>query len=140
MYRAALCAMSLLLAAAGCGGGEDSGASETVGEIEETMELAGTIEESDSRDPNHSDLPYDSHTFRARAGDTVVMEVSTEEFSPLLKLVEVDTGAVLAEWEAEYPTGEALEYRIAASGEYEARVYATGGGGGAWRATVDVAR
>lgn len=131
--------MVLLLLAAGCGGGE-SGGSEATEATEETVELAGTIEESDSRDPNHSELPYDSHTIRARAGDTVVMRVSTEEFSPLLKLVEVDTGAVLAEWDAEYPTGEALEYRIAVSGEYEARVYATGGGEGAYRATIDVTR
>jgi len=139
MYRTALCAMILLLLAAGCGDGEGGGseAAETGGE---TMELAGTIEETDSRDPNHADLPYDSRTFRARAGDTVIITVSTEEFSPLLKLVEVDTGAVLAEWDAEYPTGEALEYRIAASDEYEARVYATGGGGGAYRATIDVTR
>ena len=140
MHRAALCAMALLLTMGCGGGGSEGGGSETAEEAEETIELSGTIEDSDSRDPNHADLPYDSHTFRARAGDTVVMGVSTEEFSPLLKLVEVDTGAVLAEWDAEYPTGEALEYRIAASGEYEARVYATGGGGGAYRATVDVTR
>jgi len=140
MYRAALCTMALLLAV-GCGGGGEGGGSETAEGTGETMELSGTIEDSDSRDPNHSDLPYDSHTFHAGAGDNVVMEVSTEEFSPLLKLVEVDTGAVLAEWDAEYPTGEVLQYRIAASGEYEARVYAgTGGGGGAYRATIDVTR
>jgi len=128
--------MVLLLLSPGCGGG-GSETAEATGEI---VELAGTIEESDSRDPNHSGLPYDSHTFQARAGETVVMEVTAEEFSPLLKLVEVAAGAVLAEWDAEYPTGEALEYRIAASGEYEARVYATGGGGGAYRATIDVGR
>lgn len=35
----------------------------------------------------------------------VAVEVTAEEFSPLLKLVEVSTGAVIAEWDPEYEAG-----------------------------------
>jgi len=98
------------------------------------IEKTGTIEPGDSTDPNHGNLAYDAYTFEARPFDLVRAEVLTEEFSPLLKLVEVSTAAVIAEWDAQYPTGDekALVYTIAGPGEYEVRVYAMRNGSGAY--------
>ncbi len=131
--RGPVIAMASLLVLYGCGG-EDVGDAEAeeAGTIVET----GSVTPDDTRDPMHSDLPYDSFRFEAGAGDVLTMEVSAEGFSPLLKLIEVDTGAVLAEWDAQYPTGEALSYRIALAGEYEGRVYSMDGGVGTYEVTT----
>ncbi|MBN1150281.1 hypothetical protein JXA84_03550 [candidate division WOR-3 bacterium] len=110
----------------------------TVESTEQTIEKTGTIDESDPTDPNHMNFPYDAYTFEAVAGDKVRVEVMTEAFTPLLKLVEVSTGAVLAEWDSEYPTGDALIYVIAGPGEYEARVYSTNSGTGEYSLKIIV--
>ena len=106
------------------------------------IEKAGVIEPGDSTDPNHGNLAYDAYKFAARPLDRVRVEVATENFSPLLKLVEVSSGAVIAEWDAQYPTGDekALVYTIAGPGEYEARVYAMRNGKGAYTAKITVSR
>ena len=66
------------------------------------------------------------------------MNVDAKGFVPLLKLVEVASGAVLAEWEAEYSDDEALTYSIAGPGTYEARVYALENGSGSYTLSVRV--
>jgi len=116
-----------------CGGGEDDGE-----EITSVIEKIGVIESSDTRDPNHSDLAYDAFEFEAEQFDHVRIGVITEKFSPLLKLVEVSTGAVIAEWDPEYGTGDALTYTIAGTGSYEARVYAMEDGSGDYTLTISV--
>ena len=118
---------------AGCGEADTGGTDSPM-----VLEEAGSIEPGDAQDPNHGDLPYDAHTFEAKLGDAVVVKVEAEGFVPLLKLVEVATGAVLAEWEEEYSDEEALTYTIAGPGMYEARVYALEGGTGAYTLTVSV--
>ena len=100
------------------------------------VDEAGSIGAGDARDPNHADLPYDAYTFEASKWDAVVVEVTAEGFVPLLKLVEVGSGAVLAEWEEEYSDEKALSYTIAGPDVYEARVYALEGGSGAYTLTV----
>jgi|GEM_PF-791156 len=102
------------------------------------VEESGTIEAGDTRDPNHAGLPYDAYEFEADLGDEVVIEVSADGFIPLLKLVEVSTGAPLAEWEAEYSDDDALTYTIAGPGTYEARVYALEDGTGSYELTIRV--
>jgi len=52
--------------------------------------------------------------------------------------VEVSTGAVIAEWDPVYGTGDALTYTIAGSGSYEARVYAMEDGTGDYTLTITV--
>lgn len=123
MRTTSLAATALAVLALACGGEPD--ASGSGAGLEET----GTISADDAADPNHAGLLYDGYVFSADAGRTVRAEVSAEEFTPMLKLVEVDTGAVLAEWDSAYATEDALTYRLAASGEYEARVYSTEGFG-----------
>ncbi|MBN1619248.1 hypothetical protein JW890_00855 [candidate division WOR-3 bacterium] len=119
--------------------GEQADTTSTVVETGgQTIEKTGTIEEGDLTDPNHSNLPYDAYTFEASLGDKVRVEVETEAFIPLLKLVEVSTGAVLAEWDSEYPMGDALIYVIAGPGEYEARVYAMKTGSGEYSLKIVV--
>ncbi len=118
---------------ASCGGGESAGE-----EAASVIEKNGAIESSDTCDPNHNDLAYDAYEFEAETFDQVCVEVTTEEFSPLLKLVEVSTGAVIAEWDPEYGTGDALTYTIAGSGSYEARVYAMEDGTGDYTLTITV--
>lgn len=116
--------LGLVTLSAGCGGtGDGSG---------RVMEETGVIDSESPVDPNHGNLSYGSLTFGAERWDRVRVEVSTEGFVPLLKLVEVSTGAVLAEWDPEYPEGDALTYTIAGPGEYEARVYGTRGGSGSY--------
>jgi hypothetical protein len=122
------------LVLAGCGGeaGTPAGGTGTV------VDESGSIEAGDTRDPNHSGLAYDAFTFDASTGDVVVVDVAAEGFTPLLKLVEVSTGAVLAEWEAQYSDDEALTYTIAGPGSYEARVYALEDGTGTYSLSVRV--
>lgn len=137
--RGGRCALALLIAIAlltmsiaACG--EDA---ETVnGSSSVVVQEEGSIEPGDTRDPNHSDLPYDAYTFKADLRDVVVVEVKAEGFVPLLKLVEVATGAPLAEWEEQYSEDDALTYTIAGPGEYEARVYALEQGSGTYTVTV----
>lgn len=102
------------------------------------IEKAGAIESSDTCDPNHNDFAYDTYEFEAETLDRVHVEVTAEGFSPLLKLMEVSTGAVIAEWDPEYGTGDALTYTIAGSGSYEARVYAMEDGTGNYTLTITV--
>ena len=115
------------------GGGEVDGE-----EITSVMEKTGVIESSDTRDPNHSDLAYDAYEFDAEKFDFVHVGVITEGFSPLLKLVEVSTGAVIAEWDPEYGTGDGLTYTIAGPGSYEVRVYAIDDGTGDYTLIISV--
>ena len=116
-----------------CGGGESAG--EEAGSV---IEKTGAIESSDTRDPNQNDLAYDAYEFQAETFDQVYIDVTTERFSPLLKLVEVSTGAVIAEWDPVYGTGDALTYTIAGSGNYEARVYAMEDGTGDYTLTITI--
>jgi len=102
------------------------------------IEKTGVIEEGDSTDPNHSNLPYDAYTFNAQFGDKVAVKVSTKDFIPLLKLVEVSTGAPLVEWDSKYSPGEGLTYTIAGPGEYEVRVYAMKSGTGNYSLQISV--
>jgi hypothetical protein len=122
------------IALAGCGGAADARTDDPAAVVEET----GSIDAGDRRDPDHADLPYDAYTFDAAAGDTAVVNVDAKGFVPLLKLVEVASGAVLAEWEAEYSDDEALTYSIAGPGTYEARVYALENGSGSYTLSVRV--
>lgn len=117
----------------GCGGGESDGE-----KIVMVIEKTGAIEFSDTRDPNHSDLAYDAYEFEAETLDLVRVEVTAEGFAPLLKLMEVSTGAVIAEWDPEYGTGDALNYTIAEPGNYEARIYAMENGTGDYTLTISV--
>lgn len=123
--------MAAALAVAGCGAGETPGM---------VIEERGIIETGDLTDPNHMGFPYDAYGFQARKWDRVTASVVTDEFSPLLKLVEVSTGAPLAEWDSEYPDGDSLSYTIAGPGEYQLRVYAIGGGGGNYIVRIGVNR
>ncbi|MGC9366107.1 MAG: hypothetical protein ACP5FK_03580 [bacterium] len=111
-------------------------------EIVETGEMVieetGTIDTDDITDPNHADLAYDAYTFEADRMDKVTVEVSSDDFDPLLKLVEVSTGAPLAEWDSQYPTGDNLTYTIAGPGEYEVRVYALESGLGDYSVKITV--
>lgn len=116
-----------------CGGGEYDGE-----EVATVIEKAGAIESGDTRDPNHGDLAYDAYEFEAETLNQIRVEVTTERFSPILKLVEVSTGAVIAEWDPVYGTGDALTYTIAGSGTYEARVYALENGTGDYNLTITV--
>ncbi|RKZ07767.1 hypothetical protein DRQ25_10730 [Candidatus Fermentibacteria bacterium] len=116
-----------------CCGGESAG-----DEIATVIEETGAIESGDTRDPDHSDLAYDAYEFEAEAFDKVRIEVTTEGFSPLLKLVEVSTGAVIAEWDPVYGTDDALTYTIAGAGSYETRIYAIDDDTGAYDLTITV--
>ena len=116
---------------AGCGSGENE-AVDLSREIVET----GVIEITDATDPNHSNLLFDGFEFEAEKFEKACIEAASDEFVPLLKLVEVETGAVLAEWEAEYSSDEALTYTIAGSGIYEARIYAMENGTGQYTITI----
>jgi hypothetical protein len=129
----AVSALTVLVLIAACGGGE-SNTSDTVNTVVET----GAIQADDLRDPNHSDLAYDSYEFEAMAFDTVTVETVSDGFVPLLKLVEVSTGAVIAEWEAEYSPDDNLSYIIAGPGRYEARIYSLDGGMGDYTITITV--
>lgn len=117
----------------GCGGGEE-GSADNSGIIEHR----GSIGSGDSTDPNHMNLPYDGFTFRAELLDSVALEVAADGFVPMLKLMEVSTGAVLAEWDSEYADTDHLSYIIASPGSCEARVYATDGGEGDYTLTISI--
>lgn len=99
---------------------------------------AGIISPEDATDPDHAGLVYDPHIFNAEFGDKVLVTVQTEDFDPLLKLVEVSTGAVLAEWDPKYSGTEGLNYTIAGTGKYEARVYAMKKGTGNYSLTIQI--
>mgnify|MGYP005621900163 CR=1 FL=1 len=127
--------------------GNSSSEKDVGGKREETgsktvIEKTGTIEPGDRTDPNHGNLAYDAYEFKASPLDKVRAEVETEDFSPLLKLVEVSTGAVIAEWDAQYPMGDekALVYTIAGPGAYEIRVYAMSAGTGSYKVKITVSR
>ena len=120
------------LSATGCAEGVSS--DQTGRQV--VVQEGGSIEPGDTTDPNHSDFPYDAYTFQAKRLDRVRVEVVAEDFAPLLKLVEVATGAPLWEWEEAYSDEDALIYTIAGPGTYEARVYATSGGTGTYQITV----
>jgi hypothetical protein len=130
---ALLAAGLLAVSLAGCGGTAGGGGDSPV-----VVEETGSIESGDTRDPDYNDLQYDAYTFSAETGDVVVIEVAADGFVPLLHLVEVASGADLAEWEAQYSDDDALRYTIAGPGEYEARVYALEGGSGTYTLTVRV--
>lgn len=130
-------AVALLLSiVAGCGGGESK--SEALSPL--VLEHQGSVDAGDLRDPNHSDLAYDAYSFEAKKYDHVRVEIAADDFVPLLKLVEVSTGAPLAEWEEQYSEEDALTYIIAGPGMYEARVYAIDKGTGAYALTIRVGR
>ncbi len=137
--RRATRAILMLLAAGlsvgllvGCGKAADT----TGDHSPPVLEESGSIGPGDTRDPDHAGLPYDAYEFDAEIGDVVVVEVGADGFVPLLKLVEVATGAVLAEWEERYSDDDALTYTIAGSGKYEARVYGLESGSGTYTLTV----
>lgn len=133
-----MCFAAALLVAA-CGGSPDGdGQADTAGGSGVLIEETGSIEPADAQDPDHAGLRFDAYTFDARLGDAVAVRVEAEGFTPLLKLTEVATGAVLAEWEAEYSDADALTYTIAGPGTYEARVYSLDDGTGTYRLTVTV--
>ena len=133
VHRKLLTAAALIVVLlAGCGGESD------VEEVVRVTEKTGAIESSDTYDPNHSNLAYDAYEFDAETLDLVRIEVITDDFTPLLKLVELSTGAVIAEWDLEYGAGAALTYTIAGSGSYEARVYAMENGTGHYNLTITV--
>lgn len=117
----------------GCGGGEEASADSPA-----IIEHMGSIGSGDPTDPNHMNLPYEGFTFRAELLDSVALEVDAEGFVPMLKLMEVSTGAVLAEWDSEYADTDHLSYTIASPGSYEARVYATRGGEGDYTLIISV--
>jgi len=104
------------------------------------VEKSGSIQPGDEIDPNHAHLAYDAYRFEAGFGDRVTVRVSTTEFVPLLKLVEVKTGAVIAEWDSQYSRDRELTYTIAGPGEYEARVYALKGGAGSYSLKISIPR
>ena len=116
-----------------CGGSGEAGEEE-----QRVMEERGAIESGDSRDPDHMDLAYDGYVFQGRQMDVVTIGVETENFTPMLKLMEVSTGAPLAEWDSEYAESPKLTYTLAVSGSYEARVYSTDGGTGEYTLTVEL--
>jgi hypothetical protein len=120
---------AVLVLGCGAGSSDDDGI---------VMEEIGRIEVGDTADPNHSGLLYDGYVFSANALDSVAVVVRSEGFLPLTKLVEVETGAVLAEWDYEYSQEEFLTYIIAAPGEYEARVYSVNSGTGDYKLTITV--
>ena len=120
------------LIAAACDAGADSAQTGRQVVVQEN----GSIEPGDTTDPNHSGLPYDSYTFEAKTLDHVRIEVVTQDFPPLLKLVDVATGAPLWEWDAAYSDEDALTYTIPGPGTYEARVYAMDSGTGDYQLTV----
>lgn len=134
---AVLVAALSALVLTGCGETGDASGS-TSGGAGMVIDQTGSIEAGDTRDPNHANLAYDAFTFDATTGATVVVDATVEGFVPLLKLVEVATGAVLAEWDAAYPDDEALTYTIAGPGTYEARIYAQEDGSGAYTLRVRV--
>ena len=129
-----------LLGCSGNGGEKAAGSNVEEAGAKVVIEKTGVIEPGDSTDPNHGNLAYDAYKFEARPMSNVRAVVSTKDFSPLLKLVEVATGAVLAEWDAAYPTGDALTYTIAGPGTYEVRVYAMGGDTGSYSIKITATR
>jgi hypothetical protein len=124
-----------VLACSGCGGPPSGG-----GENGITIEESGSIGPGDTPDPNHGNLLYDRFPLQARRFDRVSASVSTDGFPAMLKLVEVSTGAPLAEWDSMYPDGDSLAYTIAAPGEYEVRVYGLQGGTGEYSVRISVNR
>jgi len=134
------------LVVAGCGGQADTAggsAGDGAGDTTEkgtgrlvVVSESGSIEPGDTRDSNHSDLLYDEYTFEAERMDRVRVEVTAEGFTPLLKLMEVSTGAHLWEWEEAYSDEDALIYTIAGPGTYEVRVYALDDATGSYEVVV----
>lgn len=127
------CALIATMLLAGCGGQRQE-----LQVSQEVMEFREEISEDDERDPQHGDLVYDSWEFHASLLDSVALEVETESFQPLLKLVEGSTGAVLAEWDPEYSDACGLEYVIASDGDYMARVYSMDGSTGPYSIRIEI--
>jgi hypothetical protein len=125
-------ALAALTVFAACGSGENT----TVQTALEIVEIQA-IQEGDLQDPDHGNLYYDGYQFDAMKFNTVRIEVETRAFTPLLKLMEVSTGAVLAEWDSQYSDGDALTYTIAADGINQARVYSLDGGTGEYTVTIN---
>lgn len=127
----------LVLLAAAMTGSSGCGSSDPPGIV---LEESGVIEAGDLTDPDHMGFSYDAYRFQARKWDRVTASVATDDFPALLKLVEVSTGAPLAEWDQQYPVGDSLTYTIAGPGEYEIRVYAMRGGTGSYSVRIAVNR
>jgi hypothetical protein len=134
------CIILIPFACGGSGNDRATGKSEPETGNSRVIEKTGSIDSGDRTDPNHGNLAYDGYEFKARPIDKIRVEVKTKDFSPLLKLVEVSTGAVIAEWDAQYPTGDekALVYTIAGPGVYEARVYAMRAGTGSYSVRITI--
>ncbi len=103
-----------------------------------SLEETGTIEPGDLIDRNHADLAYDPFDFQVESLDAVTVCIEADGFDPMLKLVEVSTGAVLAEWDSQYALEECLTYTIAGAGVCQARVYALDHGTGDYTVSVTV--
>ena len=131
MVRHIMLTAGLLLVLAGCG--EEAEITRFY-----SLEETGTIEPGDVTDPNHSDLAYDPFEFQVEPLDVVTVGIEADGFNPMLKLVEVSTGAVLAEWDSQYTAEECLTYTIAGAGVCQARVYALEHGTGNYTVSVTV--
>lgn len=103
------------------------------------LEETGSIEYGDLTDQNHAGLAYDAYDFQVVPLDTVTVAIEAEGFDPMLKLAEVSTGAVLAEWDSQYSEEDRLTYVIAGGGVCQARVYALEHGTGSYTVSVTVA-
>ncbi len=129
-------ALLISLVTVSCGRGEGERDVDRVSNA--VIEETGTLEGSDQRDPDHSDLIFDPFLFKAGAFNEVHLAVTAETFSPMLKLIEVSTGAVLAEWDSAYSEDDMLRYTIAAAGVYEVRIYSTDGGEGDYTLLITI--
>ena len=133
MSRIAMTALTCLIffafATSGCGNGSEKST---------VLQEEGILTGDEAPDPYHGQLPYDHFRFTASSLDTVSVLVDTDEFVPLLRLMEVATGAVIDEWDAGYSDRDHMEYTIALSGQYEVRVYSTDDGLGEYSLTVTV--
>ena len=94
-----------------------------------TSEMTGILTAESPVDTNHMNFHYAVHTFDAERLDRVTVELVSADFPVLLKLVETETGAPLAEWDQEYSEEASLSYTLAGPGEYQARVYSMDGFG-----------
>jgi hypothetical protein len=127
-----VCATAVAFALAGCG--EEASSEQT--DTGTVLEERGSIDLGDAQDPSYGDKLYDPYTFEADKHDRLRVEVAAEGFSPLLLLVEVSTGAQLAEWQDEYSDEDALTYTIAGPGSYEVRIYSSDGQTGPYEIKV----
>ena len=115
-----LAAVLAAVFAAGCGQDGNNGV---------LVQCTGSLDLSDPQDLLHSGLNYDSYIIDTAAMEVVHAEVDADDFSPMLKLIEVSTSAVLAEWDSGFPLSEHMAYTVPVAGQYEIRVYALSGTG-----------